>query len=122
MATTKSKRSKKKKRRSGPGRVASAGHRLAGHLAPQAADVIGIGLVVLALLTGLALWFDAAGPLGGFLTFVVRGTFGLLGYAFPLLALWWGLVLVRGTAEDDRGRMLVGLWFMLMGGLGVGSL
>ena len=122
MATTNSKRSKKKKRRSGPGRVASAGHRLAGHLAPQAADVIGIGLVVLALLTGLALWFDAAGPLGGFLTFVVRGTFGLLGYAFPLLALWWGLVLVRGTAEDDRGRMLVGLWFMLMGGLGVGSL
>jgi S-DNA-T family DNA segregation ATPase FtsK/SpoIIIE len=122
MATTKRKRSKKKKGKSGSGRVSSAGRRMVRHLAPQAADVIGIGLVVLALLTGLALWLDAAGPLGGILTFSVRGTFGLLGYAFPVLALWWGLVLVRGTAEDDRGRMLVGLIFMLMGGLGVASL
>jgi S-DNA-T family DNA segregation ATPase FtsK/SpoIIIE len=121
MATTKRKRSKKK-RTSGSRRVSSAGQRMVRHLAPQAADVIGIGLVVLALLTGLAVWLDAAGPLGGFLTFTVRGAFGLLGYAFPVLALWWGLVLVRGTAEDDRGRMLVGLTFMLMGGLGVASL
>jgi S-DNA-T family DNA segregation ATPase FtsK/SpoIIIE len=102
--------------------MASAGQRMARHLAPQAADVVGIGLVVLALLVALGLWLDAAGPVGRFLSFLVRGTFGLLGYAFPVLALWWGLVLVRGTVEEERGRMLVGLWLMLMGGLGLGSL
>jgi S-DNA-T family DNA segregation ATPase FtsK/SpoIIIE len=122
MAAKRKSSKKKKKRKSGSSRVASAGHRVVRHLTPQAADVIGIGLVVLALLVGLGLWLDAAGPVGRFLSFLVLGTFGLLGYAFPVLALWWGLVLVRGTVEEERGRMLVGLWFMLMGGLGVGSL
>jgi DNA segregation ATPase FtsK/SpoIIIE, S-DNA-T family len=120
MATKR--KSSKKKKGSGSGRVASAGRRVAHHLAPQAADIIGIALVVLALLVALGIWFDAAGPVGRFLSFAVRGTFGLVGYAFPILSLWWGLILVRGTAEEERGRMLIGIWFSLMGGLGLLSL
>src|SRR5919106_3509218 len=79
------------------------------HLRPLLADAIGIGLVVVALVSALGIWLDAAGPVGAFLRFVARGALGVTGLLFPLLALWWGLVLVRGTAEEDRGRMLLGL-------------
>ncbi|HJV04786.1 MAG TPA: DNA translocase FtsK 4TM domain-containing protein [Actinomycetota bacterium] len=116
MATKGKKRSKSKSKRESPAR------RVVRHLAPQAADAIGIGLVVLAIITGLGIWFDAAGPVGEFLNTVVRGTFGMAGYAFPVVSLWWGLILVRGTAEEDRGRMFVGLVLALMGGLGLWSL
>jgi S-DNA-T family DNA segregation ATPase FtsK/SpoIIIE len=95
---------------------------MAEHLGPQLADAIGIGLVVLAILSALGLWFEAAGPLGRFLSFAIRGAFGVSGSAFPVVTLWWGLVLVRQTAEEDRGRMFLGLWMFLFGGLGVWSL
>jgi DNA segregation ATPase FtsK/SpoIIIE, S-DNA-T family len=120
MATRTRKRKKKRAKRGT--RVAGAGRRVAEHLGPQLADAIGIGLVVLAVLSALGLWFEAAGPLGRFLRYVILGTFGVSGYAFPVVTLWWGLVLVRHTAEEDRGRMLLGLWTFLFGGLGVWSL
>jgi S-DNA-T family DNA segregation ATPase FtsK/SpoIIIE len=113
---------RKKKRKKGGSRVLGAGRKLAERLGEQLADAVGIGLVVLAVLSALGIWLDAAGPLGRGLAFLVRGAFGVSGYAFPLLALWWGLVLVRGTAEDERGRMLIGLWAFLVGALGLWSL
>jgi S-DNA-T family DNA segregation ATPase FtsK/SpoIIIE len=116
MATKTRKRSKGKSKKDSPAK------RMARHLAPQAPDAIGIGLVVLAIITALGIWFEAAGPVGRFLSVAVRGTFGVAGYAFPVVCLWWGLILVRGTAEEDRGRMLLGLLFVLMGGLGLWSL
>jgi DNA segregation ATPase FtsK/SpoIIIE, S-DNA-T family len=122
MATGTRKRKSKKKRASAGSRVAGAGRRVAEHLGPQLSDAIGIGLVVLAILSALSLWLDAAGPVGRFLSFAIRGTFGPSGYAFPVVTLWWGLVLVRRTAEEDRGRMLLGLGMLLLGGLGVWSL
>ncbi|HEX6262599.1 MAG TPA: DNA translocase FtsK 4TM domain-containing protein [Actinomycetota bacterium] len=112
---------RKRKRRTG-GAVSAAGQKVAEHLGPQLTDALGIGLLVLAGLSVLGIWLDAAGPLGRFLTIVVVGMLGLAGYAFPVLALYWGLLLVRGTAEEDRGRMFVGLIFLLMGGLGIVSL
>ena len=118
-AGTKKRRKKKSKRGS---RVVGAGRRVAEHLGPQLSDAVGIGLVVLAILSALGLWFDAAGPLGRFLTFLIQGSFGVAGYAVPLVTLWWGLVLVRHTVEEDRGRMLLGLWVFLLGGLGSWSL
>ena len=118
MAKKKRKRAKK---RSG-GAVSAAGQRVAEHLGPQVSDAIGIGLLVLAGLSVLGIWLDAAGPVGRFLTIVVRGILGLVGYAFPVLALYWGLLLVRGTAQEDRGRMFIGLTFGLMGALGILSL
>jgi DNA segregation ATPase FtsK/SpoIIIE, S-DNA-T family len=99
-----------------------AGSRILQHLRPLLADAIGIGLVVVALVSALGIWVDGAGPVGAFLRFVARGALGVTGLLFPLLSLWWGLVLVRGTAEEDRGRMLLGLTMMLFGGLGIWSL
>jgi DNA segregation ATPase FtsK/SpoIIIE, S-DNA-T family len=112
----------KKNQTKGPGPVARTGHKVAERLGPQLADAIGIGLVVLAILSALGLWFDAAGPLGRWLTFAVLGAVGVAGLAFPVVALWWGVILFRGTAEEDRGRMLIGLVMFLLGGLGLWSL
>jgi S-DNA-T family DNA segregation ATPase FtsK/SpoIIIE len=116
------KRKKKPKARERAGAISGAGRKVVEHLGPQIADAVGIGLMVLAALSVLGLWLDAAGPVGRFLVVLVLGTFGLAGYAFPVVALWWGLVLVRGTAREERGRMLLGLWFAVMGGLGLVSL
>jgi DNA segregation ATPase FtsK/SpoIIIE, S-DNA-T family len=115
-------KTKKKKTRERSGAISGAGRKVVEHLGPQIADAVGIGLMVLAALSVLGLWLDAAGPVGRFLTILVLGTFGLAGYAFPVIALWWGIVLVRGTAREERGRMLLGLWFAVMGGLGLVSL
>jgi DNA segregation ATPase FtsK/SpoIIIE, S-DNA-T family len=113
---------KKRRKRKGGGAVSTAGQKVAEHLGPQIADAIGIGLLVLAGLSILGIWLDAAGPLGRFLTLLVVGLLGLAGYLFPILALYWGLLLVRGTGREDRGRMFIGLAFFLMGALGLASL
>ncbi|HEV8057925.1 MAG TPA: hypothetical protein VGQ01_05450, partial [Actinomycetota bacterium] len=47
------------------------------HLRPWARDALGIGLVVLALLAVLGLWFEAAGPVGRGLDWLLHATFGL---------------------------------------------
>jgi DNA segregation ATPase FtsK/SpoIIIE, S-DNA-T family len=112
--------SSKKKRREGA--AATTGLRLAKHLSPRRADALGIGLLVLAGLSVLGVWLDAAGPLGRYLRIVLLGMVGVLGYLTPLVALWWGIVLIRGTAEEDRGRMLVGLSFALVGAVSLVSL
>ena len=49
-------------------------------------------------------------------------SFGVAGYAFPVVALFWAVVFIRGTNVDDRGRMLVGLWILALGVLGLLSL
>ena len=66
------------------------------HLRPWARDALGIGLVVLALLAVLGLWFGSAGPVGRGLDWLLHATFGIAAVVFPLLALYWGLMLLRG--------------------------
>ena len=92
------------------------------HLAPWARDAIGIGLVVLALLTVLGLWFDAAGPVGTALDWVLHATIGSAATAFPVLALYWGALLLRAGTSDDRVRMLIGFVLAFLGVLALMSL
>jgi S-DNA-T family DNA segregation ATPase FtsK/SpoIIIE len=106
----------------GPGMVRAAGSRLAGHLSPRAADAVGVAMFVLAAISALGLWFGAGGPFGILLDIVVRALFGPVGYIIPVLAAYWGLLLIRGTARESRGRMLVGLAITSAGVLGIGSL
>ncbi|HWC32183.1 MAG TPA: DNA translocase FtsK 4TM domain-containing protein, partial [Actinomycetota bacterium] len=123
MAAAKTKKKPKKAPAKKPtASVGAAGRKVAEHLGPQLADAIGIGLVVVAAISALGIWFDQAGPIGRFMWVAALGTFGIVGHAFPVVALWWGVILVRGTAEEDRGRMLVGLWMFLAGALGLISL
>jgi S-DNA-T family DNA segregation ATPase FtsK/SpoIIIE len=77
---------------------------------------------VLALLAVLGLWFEAAGPVGRALDWLLHGAFGVAAVAFPVLALYWGLLLLRGTAEQDRLRMFIGFALAVVGVLALLSL
>jgi len=68
-------------------------------LSPHARDALGIFLVVLALLAVLGLWFDAAGPVGDFLTWLFRGAWGVAALSFPLVGAYWGVLLLRDTGS-----------------------
>ena len=92
------------------------------HLRPWARDATGIGLVVLALLTVLGLWFDAAGPVGTALEWVLHATIGSAAIVFPVLALYWGALLLRAGTSDDRVRMLIGFVLAFLGVLALMSL
>ena len=92
------------------------------HLAPWARDALGIGLVVFALISMLALWFQAAGVVGRGIDFLLHGTIGAAAVVFPVLALYWGVLLLRGTVEDVRVRMFIGFVVALVGVLGILSM
>jgi DNA segregation ATPase FtsK/SpoIIIE, S-DNA-T family len=91
-------------------------------LSPWVRDAVGIALVVLALLAVLSVWFDAAGPVGRGLSWALRGAFGVAAMAFPVVGLYWGLVLVRDMAREDRVRMFIGFAVGAFGLLGLVSL
>ena len=92
------------------------------HLRPWARDALGIGLVVLALLAVLGLWFGSAGPVGRGLDWLLHAAFGIAAVVFPILALYWGLMLLRGSAEQDRLRMFIGFAIAAVGVLALISL
>jgi S-DNA-T family DNA segregation ATPase FtsK/SpoIIIE len=91
-------------------------------LSPWARDAVGIGLVVFALLAVLSVWFDAAGPAGSGISWFLLGAFGVGAYAFPVVGVYWGVVLLRDTAAEDRLRMFIGFVVLILGGLGLLSL
>jgi S-DNA-T family DNA segregation ATPase FtsK/SpoIIIE len=77
---------------------------------------------VLALLTVLSVWIEAGGPVGRGIAWVIRGAFGIGAYVFPVLGAWWGIVLLRDTAREDRVRMFIGFAMVVAGVLGLASL
>ena len=77
---------------------------------------------MLSLLAALSLWLEAGGPVGRGITWLIRGSFGMGAYAFPLLAAWWGFVLLRDVAREDRVRMAIGFAVLVGGVLGLLSL
>src|SRR5207302_4415463 len=102
-----------------PSRMRRAGASVVRHLSPRAADVLGIGLLVLAALTALGLWFGAGDPVGSFFEVSAKGLVGVAGYAVPVVAFAWAIVLIRGTSPDDRGRLVVGSVILTVGVLGL---
>jgi S-DNA-T family DNA segregation ATPase FtsK/SpoIIIE len=99
----------------------AAGARVTKHLGPRAPDVLGVSLMVLAVLSILGVWVGAGGPFGRALRIGVLGLFGPIGYATPVVAGYWAVLLLKGSARDDRGRMLVGLTIAAAGVLGITS-
>ncbi|MFN2589295.1 MAG: DNA translocase FtsK [Actinomycetota bacterium] len=86
------------------------------------ADLVGIGLIVLAVLTVLGLWFEAGGPFGKLLLVAGKASFGPFAYGIPVAAAFWAALLLTGTDPDVRGRMLVGVAIGLAGVLGLASI
>ena len=91
-------------------------------LSPHVRDASGIVLVVVALLAVLGVWFDAAGPVGDLLTWMLRSSLGVVAVAFPVVAVYWGILLLRDTAREDRVRMFIGFSVLGLGVLGIVSL
>ena len=91
-------------------------------LSPHARDAAGIGLVVLALLAVLGVWLEAAGPVGQGLSWLLHGAFGLAAMLFPIVGVYWAIVLLRDVAPEDRVRMFIGFVVLTVGALGILSL
>ena len=91
-------------------------------LSPWARDALGIGLVVLAGLAILSVWMEAAGPAGAGLAWLLRGVFGVAAVLLPPIGAWWGVVLLRDVAREDRVRMFIGFVVMAAALLGLVSL
>src|SRR5205085_3646589 len=91
-------------------------------LSPHARDALGIFLCVLALVAVLGLWFDAAGPVGDFLGWLFRGAWGVAAITFPVIGIYWGILLLRDTAREERVRMFIGFTVLGLGTLGLLSL
>jgi S-DNA-T family DNA segregation ATPase FtsK/SpoIIIE len=70
----------------------------------------------------LSVWFDAAGPAGDGLAWLLRGAVGVGVYAAPVAGLYWGVVMLRDTAREDRVRMFIGFAALVVGVLGLVSL
>ena len=46
---------------------------------------------------------------------------GVAAVVMPVAAAYWGILLLRGTAEDDRIRMVLGFLILVGGALGIVS-
>ncbi|MDP9119018.1 MAG: DNA translocase FtsK [Actinomycetota bacterium] len=77
---------------------------------------------MLALLAVLSVWIEAGGPVGRGIAWLIGGAFGVGAYAFPVFGAWWGFVLLRDTAREDRVRMFIGFGALVAGVLGLVSL
>jgi DNA segregation ATPase FtsK/SpoIIIE, S-DNA-T family len=91
-------------------------------LSPWARDAFGILLVVLGLLAVLGVWFESAGPVGRGLEWLLRGVAGETAAVFPVLGVYWGLLLLRDTAREERLRMFIGFAVLSAAVLGILSL
>ena len=78
----------------------------------SAREVWGIGLLVLAALSALGLWFSAAGDLGVYLLLLFRGLFGVFGLAAPVGLAATAVMLLREPAPGGgsvRARIGIGV-------------
>ncbi|MGZ8614852.1 MAG: DNA translocase FtsK 4TM domain-containing protein, partial [Actinomycetota bacterium] len=91
-------------------------------LSPFARDTLGIGLMVLAGLAVLSVWFDAAGPMGDAFSRLLHTGFGLTAVLFPIVGLGWGIALLRDRSPEERMRMFIGFVIMGLGVLGLASI
>ena len=77
------------------------------------ADLIALALATLAILSALAVWFDALGPVGKGVTSVLGLLLGTIRYLFPVLLVAGGVILLVNREKAETTRLWVG------GGLGL---
>ncbi len=72
-------------------------------------DGLGLLLIALAVVVAAREWWGMPGAVGVVVHAVVSGTFGLVGYAVPVVLLMFGLRVLRAPREEDAtSRMAVG--------------
>ncbi len=93
----------------GPGVLARIWASVATHVGDQSDDVVGLGLVLLGVLSGLGMYAGAAGPFGDFLEAIFRGVLGVYGYVVPVLLVYFGVMVVVDKPRPEIGRIAVGM-------------
>jgi DNA segregation ATPase FtsK/SpoIIIE, S-DNA-T family len=72
-------------------------------------DGAGLAVLALGLISAIAVWFTAAGPLGAAITGLFRLLVGNLALLLPPLLILWAIHLLRQQPQRERrGRLLVG--------------
>jgi DNA segregation ATPase FtsK/SpoIIIE, S-DNA-T family len=87
-------------------------------LGEQRRDVWGLVLLLVAVLSGLAIYLDAAGPVGRGIDTAARGGFGLVGVLLPVLLIAFGALLVMDRPGPEVGRLGVGVSLVMLAVLG----
>jgi len=83
-------------------------------------DGAGLILLGLAILSAMALWFDAAGPVGVWLAWGVRATIGVASAVLPVLLAAKAIRLMRQPKDNNpQGRSLVGWTALTLGAVGI---
>ena len=78
-------------------------------------EITGLVLIVIGVLTGLAVFFDATGRLGSMLVDASGWSVGLLRYVVPWLLVVLGAVVLRTRRDEDAAvRMAVGLGLLVV--------
>ena len=80
-----------------------------GHVVEQRREVLGVVLLLLAVLSGLGVYADAAGPVGRGLTAAALGGVGLVGYAVPALLAALAVVALLEGERPGASRAVVGI-------------
>jgi DNA segregation ATPase FtsK/SpoIIIE, S-DNA-T family len=83
-------------------------------LGDQQRDVWGIVLLLAAVISGLGIYLDAAGPVGGGIDALARGGFGLVGYLIPVLLLAFGVLLFVDRSGPEVGRIGTGTVLLVL--------
>ncbi|MGE3833650.1 MAG: DNA translocase FtsK [Acidimicrobiia bacterium] len=121
MATTRRAPARAGRRRGAKGR-ARARPRVAGPLPREhRAELWGAALLLAAVLAGLGIWADLAGPFGRGARDLADAAVGGGRVLAPVLLAWIGGMLIRGEAEDRR-RITLSLGLGLVAGTGLSHL
>jgi S-DNA-T family DNA segregation ATPase FtsK/SpoIIIE len=87
-------------------------------IAAHSRDVWGIVLLLAAVISGLAIYLEAAGPVGRVLDAAARGGFGLIGVLVPVLLLVLGAALFMDRTAEEVGRLGTGVALTTLAVLG----
>jgi DNA segregation ATPase FtsK/SpoIIIE, S-DNA-T family len=83
-------------------------------------DGAGLGVIAFGLISAMAIWFHAAGPVGRLLTTACRDLFGNKALLLPLVLAGAGAHMLRQVAEpQSRGRVVVGSLTLTISVLGL---
>lgn len=106
-----------KKRGRTPGGKARGGTRTA--FGPHLGDAYGIGLIVLALLCALGIWFGAVGPVGRGLELLFRGILGVGGLLSPFIFGYLAYAMFVTRPGPERPRVTIGVALTVAGSIGL---
>jgi S-DNA-T family DNA segregation ATPase FtsK/SpoIIIE len=87
-------------------------------IAERSRDAWGIALLLVAVISGLAIYLDAAGPVGRGIDAGARGGFGLIGSLVPVILMALGALLFIERSGEEIGRLGTGIALTTLAVLG----